>query len=134
MQLLAQTKIKAAFSALFGSIIPIKDIDKTIVNAKAHRVGPARVILKIPLNDNFNGLDIHNIAVEKMQLQFKLDELNNENIAISLVAANDEFCVSDQTLREHRATLKVRPETKQLTLTFRTSNNEVFLTQKIAIN
>lgn len=133
MHLLAQTKIKAVFSALFESIIPVKVTTKTTVNAKAYRVGPARVILKIALKDNFNGLDVYQIAVDKMKLQFNLDAFKNENIAVSLVSANDEFGALDQDTREHRATLKVRPETNQLTLTYRTSNNDVFLIQKIAI-
>jgi hypothetical protein len=133
MQVLAQSKIKAVFSALIDSMIPAKDPTKTVVNAKAHRIGPARVILKIALNNNFNGLDVHHIAIDKMQQQFKLDVLKNENIAVSLIAANDQFSVSDQPKREFRATLKVQPETNQLTLTFRTSNNDVYLTQKIDI-
>jgi hypothetical protein len=133
MHLVAQTKIKAVLSALFESMIPVKDKTKTTVNAKAYRIGPARVILKIALNDNFNGLDVYQIAIDKMKLQFNLDAFKNENIAVSLASANDDFGTSDQSAREHRATLKVRPETNQLTLTFRTSNNDVFLTQKIAI-
>ncbi len=54
MQTIAQSRIKAAFSALVETLNPKKHRISSIVHAKAHRIGPQRVILKIALNDNFN--------------------------------------------------------------------------------
>jgi hypothetical protein len=129
----ATSRLKAAITALLEPFTPTNATQNIATLGRAHRVGPQRVILKIDLNRNFAKYEVDHVTINNQQLQFDLRKADNENVIVSLVDADQEVSARDKKKRDHRVTLKVKPQTSSLTLTFSDKNSKVYKTEQIKI-
>ena len=133
MQSISRSKIKAVVSALFESFNSPNQNKSKVQISKAHRVGPQRVILKITLDGNLDGFQVDRVDIAGQTLSFDVTNADNENISVSLLSQASGESFPAPTNREHRVTLKVKPETNRLTMTFRDSAHQVHHIEQIKI-
>ncbi len=133
MKSTAQSKIKAAISALLEPLIPANQFANTVAMSHAHRVGPKRVILKIRLTGDLEKYHAEKVAITPPSFKFGVAEAGDEEVGVSLVPINALDARFAPSKEEHQTTLKVSSKTKWLALTFKDANGDILTTERVDI-
>lgn len=99
----------------------------------AERIGPNRVLLNARLTALPDNDSLGNIGSGVLFRSFAMDKPNEERVVVTILKSDNNNAPTDKTILEKRATLRVKSDTKLLSITFIDHADRVQKSERIKI-